>query len=289
MGRVIYRPKGAALEYAALALNVAVGCGHGCTYCYGPGQCRTSREGFMQVRPRSGDFLTDLQKDCAELADAGCRDEILLSFLCDPYGPGMDPKVTRESLRIIGAHGLRATVLTKAGMAACRDFDLLAKYGFRFGTSLVWYHDADRLKYEPNAATCWNRCDALKNAVREGISTWVSMEPVINPHEARRMFLGLCVNELVDEVRFGVDTRCARFSIPSSLRMPFCADILEIVKGYPEVQVIFKESLKPFLPTTEHAASLTRQTNVCHTDHAKALRHEDGKNGKNGSHGGDGK
>ena len=34
MSGIIYRPSGAAQEYAPFAANLYLGCSHGCAYCY---------------------------------------------------------------------------------------------------------------------------------------------------------------------------------------------------------------------------------------------------------------
>jgi hypothetical protein len=80
-------------------------------------------------------------------------------------------------------------VLTKGGTRACRDFDLLAKYGDKcsFGTTLVLASQEDADFWEPNAPSIADRIEALKAAHEKGIKTWVSMEPVIDPAQAIRL------------------------------------------------------------------------------------------------------
>ena len=54
--RVIYESKGAAREYAAKAVTLYRGCGHGCIYCYVPGVLRMTRADWaaMDATPRKG-------------------------------------------------------------------------------------------------------------------------------------------------------------------------------------------------------------------------------------------
>lgn len=82
--------------------------------------------------------------------------------------------------------GLRATVLTKGGTRAERDFEIFAaSHGrLRFGTSLVWSDDATRREYEPGAASIADRLAAVRSAVQKGIKTWASIEPVIDCQQA---------------------------------------------------------------------------------------------------------
>ena len=181
---VIYEPKGRAREYAALACNLYTGCTHGCLYCYAPGCLHKTHEAWCaNVRPRDG-ILGALIVDTFKLHREKCKDEILFCFTSDPYCLGIDTSTTRKALEIVGDAGLRATVLTKGGTAACRDFDLLKKYGFRFGSTIVFVDDDWRKHWEPNAAPIYDRVQALKIAHEMGIETWVSMEPVIDPTQA---------------------------------------------------------------------------------------------------------
>lgn len=181
--RVVYEPAGAAREYAALAVNLYRGCGHGCVYCYVPGIFRLTRESWnAEIATPRPNILENLEHDCQILEMEGCRDEILLCFTTDPYHPG-DTSVTRAALEIIGGHGLNATVLTKGGWAASEDFDLLTDFGFRFGTSMVCLDDDLRKVWEPRTASIKSRLDAIEFA-HVGIKTWLSIEPVIDPGEA---------------------------------------------------------------------------------------------------------
>ena len=82
-------------------------------------------------------------------------------------------------------------------MAAACDFDLLKQYGFQFGTTLVFTSERLRSYWEPNAATVVSRIEAIRRAHDLGIYTWVSVEPVIDPHEAMSV-----IEKLYDVVDF---------------------------------------------------------------------------------------
>ena len=189
---VIYRPKGRALEYAPLAVNLYTGCPHGCTYCFAPNALRVDRDDFrLIVRPRKN-IIGRLEKDAIRLENHFCDDEILLCFACDPYPKGGDTfegahpyaHLTRSALQILGHYGLQATVLTKGGVRAMRDFDLLKKHDFAFGTTISFRDDTLRQQWEPNAASVQERVEAIIAADAAGIRTWVSLEPVVDPDEA---------------------------------------------------------------------------------------------------------
>jgi DNA repair photolyase len=190
----IYEPRGAAAEYAPLACNLYRGCEHGCKYCYAPACLRMSREEFARPAPRPG-ILDALVKDAARLAAdstssrqagaPGAPGPILLCFTCDPYQPiEAERQLTREAINILGEAGLAIRVLTKAPGLAMRDFDLMRRYHVEFGVSLVWHDDDRRAEWEPHAESTYLRLVALGEARAAGIDTWVSMEPVIDPHEA---------------------------------------------------------------------------------------------------------
>jgi DNA repair photolyase len=116
---------------------------------------------------------------------AGDPRPVLLCFLCDPYQPVDDrEQLTRRTLEILGEYRMSAQVLTKGGERAQRDFDLLQRYGFKFGTSLVFTDDRQRRIWEPHAATVQSRMDAIRDAHARGIFTWCSVEPVIEPEQA---------------------------------------------------------------------------------------------------------
>ena len=75
--------------------------------------------------------------------------EILLSFLGDVYQPAeMELMITRRALEIRSNH-LPFTVLTKGGMRASRDFDLLEEGRARFGTTLIFMDQEKTDYWEP--------------------------------------------------------------------------------------------------------------------------------------------
>jgi len=199
--QVIYEPRGRAREFAPLAANLYRGCAHGCLYCYVPQTIKMKRHVFItEPNPRK-DVLISLEKDARKYR--GDDREILLSFTSDPYQPlEMEQGLTRRAIEILKENKLRFTILTKGGMRATRDFDLLENYdGCRFGTTLIFIKQADADKWEPDASPVSERIDVIKAAQERGIKTWVSLEPVIDPNQALELIKLL--HPVVDQWKVG--------------------------------------------------------------------------------------
>ena len=182
---VLYEPRGRAREYAPLAANLYSGCSHGCLYWYAPSALRRKRDEFhSQAKPRSN-ILKMLESDCRKMN--GCKqnsDRVLLCFTTDPYQPIEDEhQITRKAIQILHQYKFSVQILTKAGMRAARDFDLLTKKD-AFATTMTFLDDERSLKWEPRAALPGDRMVAIKKAKGMGIPTWVSLEPVIDPDQA---------------------------------------------------------------------------------------------------------
>ncbi len=196
---VIYEPKGAAKEYCDLACNLYRGCQHGCLYCYAPSCTRKKREDFIAATPRA-DILRRVAKDAPKFSG----EEVHLCFTCDPYTPiEAHELITRRTLEIFNEHQIVARVLTKGATLATRDFDLLAANGGFFGVTLTFDNPGDSARVEPNAAPPSARLAALRLAKAQGIPTWASFEPVIEPDQALRLIEQTLKEQSVDQYKVG--------------------------------------------------------------------------------------
>lgn len=182
MNNVIYEPKGRAEEYAPHAVNLYVGCSHGCKYCYAPAVVRRKPEDFHKgVKPRK-DILQKLESAAANTETHG---QVLLCFTSDPYQPAeLEYRVTRQAITILCEAGHKVTVLTKNGPNALQDLDLFKKHGVTFATTMVFAGEDAIRHWEPGAPPLADRVNALRTFHDEGIDTWVSLEPVIYPDHA---------------------------------------------------------------------------------------------------------
>ncbi len=187
--RPIYRPKGAAAEYADYAINIYTGCANGCTYCYAPRILRKSREAFardVRVRPGLMDALD------AQLSSGAFEGKTVhLCFTCDPYPAGHAARPTRDVIEVLKRAGCHVQVLTKNPTASMRDWGCLDE-GDWIGTTFTgadpWDagdpsdpSDVPYLRHEPLAENEHSRYKALKAAKGAGLRTWASCEPVIDP------------------------------------------------------------------------------------------------------------
>lgn len=180
---IIYQPKGRALEYAARAANLYRGCSHGCEYCFAPRTTRKDKDLFHSeefIRPRK-DVLKHLIVDAKKYA--GCPHNVLLSFTSDPYQPiEEDLKITREAIKILNGENIGVTILTKGGALAERDFDILKlNPANQFGVTLTCVNSVASEEWEPGAAMPFERVNSLRIAQAQGIYTYVSLEPVLDP------------------------------------------------------------------------------------------------------------
>jgi len=180
--KIIYEPKGRAREYSPLALNLYRGCEHRCTYCYGPDVLHMDRREFYEESKPRKRAITNIVKDAEQLKDAGDLRPILLCFVCDPYPPG-DSRLTRDAIAVLKSYDRRLQILTKGGLRATRDLDLLDGAD-TFATTLTFCNIADSLYWEPRAATPAERLISLYKAKQRGLTTWVSMEPVISTEQS---------------------------------------------------------------------------------------------------------
>ena len=177
----IYEPKGRALEYSLLALNLYNGCDNNCTYCYVADMPQWANKDFYATpaEPRKG-IISALEKAAPKFA--GTDKRVLLCFSCDPYQP-IEGKLglTRSALRILRNNNIPFAVLTKGGSLAIRDFYLYRPGVDAFAGTLTFLDELQAAEYEPNAAPPAERIRTLKAAHNAGIETWVSLEPVIDP------------------------------------------------------------------------------------------------------------
>lgn len=185
----IYKPKGKAKEYGDLAINIYTGCPHRCFYCFAPNVLHTQKEKFHScVEPRKN-IVEEVRK---QIAREGITGKLIhLCFTCDPYPLGYDSTPTREIIKAIHESGNNVQILTKNGRDAIRDFDLLDENDW-FGVTL------DGLRsIEQNTALR----DALYEAYKSGINTWVSFEPVI---DEQNFYIDLyLVADYVNKVKIG--------------------------------------------------------------------------------------
>lgn len=181
---VIYEPRGKAREYSPLACNLYMGCTHGCRYCYAPGALgKRAADYFSTPHPRKG-ILRNME---SELKGNVITRQIMLSFVGDVYCETADEgQTTRGALEILLAHGARVAVLTKGGGRCLRDMDLFKRFegNIMVGATLTFWDEGKSRLWERGAADPADRIAALKTLKSEGVRTFASFEPVIEPKES---------------------------------------------------------------------------------------------------------
>lgn len=182
----IYEPSGKAKEYGDYAINIYTGCPHRCYYCFAPSVLRKDREAFHScVEPRKDIYKATM----AQLDKEGITGKLIhLCFTCDPYPLGVDNIITRDIIKLLKNAGNHVQILTKNGIRAQRDFDLLDENDW-FGVTYAGYKTSPVVPptEEPNAGWPLDRIRALVLAKNKGVHTWVSCEPVLDAESVYRL------------------------------------------------------------------------------------------------------
>ena len=251
MMRIIYEPRGKALEYAPLAASLYRGCDHGCEYCFAPDITKTERHQFINPYQRTN-ALKHFEKDCADLEKAGDTREILMSFTTDPFQRLESVAgLTHAAIKILHMHNRPYSILTKGGLRSMVDIPLMAerKDLCRYATTLTCYKKADEQKWEPNAAPYHERVAALKMAHELGIRTWVSMEPIIDPEQSLWLIEQTAGAGYVDLYRIGkmnhVDPGFEEKELHNFVRNA------KIILDKYNRNYVFKNDMAPYLPKME--------------------------------------
>ena len=186
--RLVYQPTGAAAEYASLACNIYKGCAHSCKYCYVPISTCTKREVFENDIGTKKDPIKSLRRDLKLIEKNGelTKNPVLMSFTCDPYQPLEEKlELTRKVIQLLNVYNYPFQILTKGNKLAQRDFDVLSDFKENeFGITLVMLNEDLQKEWEPFAASPNQRIENLKRAKKQGIKTWLSLEPIIDLQEA---------------------------------------------------------------------------------------------------------
>ena len=187
---IIYEPRGRAREYCGLAANLY----RGWTWLQvllPPAATRADREKFFEPVPRK--MLSNFQRRRRfELKFKGrsrCA-SIAIPINKRRIRPG------RESHPNSQGNGK----MSKGGKRAEKDLSMLGA-GDKVGATLTFTDPADSLEWEPGAAPPAERFALLEKAKSLGLTTWASLEPVIDPEQSLEIIRR--AHEYVDTFKVG--------------------------------------------------------------------------------------
>jgi DNA repair photolyase len=164
--RLVYRSS------TGYTLNLYKGCTHGCTYCYAPSLTHDERRWgtYVDVKINAPKVLE------RELRGLG-KDEVFLSSASDPYQPvEAKYRLTRRCLELLLQNDFPVSILTRSPLVL-RDLDLLQRFRWvRVGMSIT---TVPNRRFEPGVPPLERRIDTLRKLTEAGMSTWVSLAPMI--------------------------------------------------------------------------------------------------------------
>lgn len=197
---IIYKPKGAAGEYAVYAANFFNGCSNGCEYCYNKRGLTKNvcgrdkpvmKKGYKDEDDLFAHFCEEVNQNWRELADH----ELFLSFTTDPWLPECK-SLTKRAIEYCQKSKIHCYVLSKLRGDELSEIDGSEGY-IHIGVTLTG-HD----EMEPNADSNYERMKYLQEMHERGFDTFVSLEPIIDFDSALEMVRrGI---DVANEIRIGL-------------------------------------------------------------------------------------
>lgn len=241
-GKAIYKPGGKAGEYSAWACNLYNGCSHNCSYCFNNHSLMAATVGGTNIRLKKSlvdeqtayeIFCRELQKYLAQIIAAGA---LHFNFVSDPCLPETIV-LNYKCIDFAISQGVPCQVLTKradwlsnpAVQNALGHPELL-----RVGFSLTGCDDQ-----EPGASPNANRIFAMQVLHNAGISTWASIEPILDPLRSLEMVARTI--ECCDHYKIGILSGKKNYT-PQDIRM-----FVDAVNALKPKSVYWKESLREFV------------------------------------------
>ena len=185
-GKVIYTPKGAALEYGRVGANFYTGCPHNCEYCYLKrgiiGKALGGTEVQLKKTLKDPDtafsiFRKEAERHIDHLRETG----VFFSFTCDPLISETED-LTISAVAFLNGRGVPTWTLTKnATFPESLHFQSSIIRGLEnkdiahLGFTLTGRDDM-----EPGASRNYDRIETMGYLHSAGFKTFASIEPVID-------------------------------------------------------------------------------------------------------------
>jgi DNA repair photolyase len=174
-----------------------------CRYCYAPHVLqRSTATYFCRPSPRRN----ILQSIESELIVSVPEKQIMLSFIGDVYCDTTDNNATTTAaLELFRDYGAPVAVLTKGGKRCLKDLELFKQFGSRIwvGPTLTFLNEEKSRQWESGAALTQERLDTLRILKQNGVATFASFEPVIEPEESLAILEKSLEMDCVDSYKIG--------------------------------------------------------------------------------------
>jgi DNA repair photolyase len=241
-GKAIYKPEGKAGEYSAWACNLYNGCPNMCAYCYNNHNIMAKKLGGNVVRLKAtlideknafSIFCAELDKYKSYIIQDG---SLHFNFVSDPC-LSETIELNWRCIDYALEHNVPCQILTKK--ADWLDNPVVQnalghQKLIRIGFSLT---GCDNL--EPGASPNNERIHAMRVIHDMGISTWASIEPIIDPQASYTMISNTL--DCCDHYKIGILSGKKNYT-PQEIR-EFVSAVLKL---NPQ-SVYFKNSLQEFI------------------------------------------